>query len=98
MSLVQRVTPIEGTDREPVEADVYQQRYYGTVKSVRSVRSLRRVISYDVFPNPEDPQLVTASGGVAAYKVSTAKRIGMKVSTVRHGDDAFADSPQPRSW
>lgn len=81
MSLVQRVTSIEGTDREPVEADVNQHRY-GTVKSVRSVRSLRRVISYDVFPRPEEPQVVAPSGAVAAYKVSTAKRIGTEKDAI----------------
>lgn len=83
MSLVQRVTSTEGTDREPVEADVVHQHRYGTVKSVRSVRSLRRVISYDVFPRPEESQAVAPSGGVAAYKVSAAKRIGMREHSVR---------------
>lgn len=96
MSLVQRVTSIEGTDREPVEADVNQPRY-GTVKSVRSVRSLRRVISYDVFPNPEESQAVAPSGGVAAYKVSAAKRIGMYKHNVRSQIDASANLPQPKS-
>lgn len=92
MSLVQRVTPIEGVDREPVE-EVPQYRY-GTVKPVRSVRSLRRVISYDVFPNPDEPQVVAPSGGVAAYKVPTAKRIGMKDSHCKV--PSSANSPQRR--
>jgi hypothetical protein len=63
MSLVQRVTPIEQTDRESI---------YGTVKSVR------RVISYDVFPPPEEPLQPNQTPHlhtVPAYKVSTAKRI-----------------------
>lgn len=95
MSLVQRVTAIEGTDREPVEPDVNQHRY-GTIKSVRSVRSLRRVISYDVFPNPEESPAVAPSSGVAAYKVSAAKRIGMRKHSGGYPSDAPANLPQPR--
>lgn len=65
MSLIQRVTSIDGTDREST---------YGTVKSVR------RVISYDAFPpreEPSQPEVATQLHTVTAYKVSTAKRIGM---------------------
>jgi len=65
MSLIQRVTSIDGTDREST---------YGTVKSVR------RVISYDAFPpreEPSQPEQATQLHSVTAYKVSTAKRVGM---------------------
>lgn len=64
MSLIQRVTSIEGTDREPAPAG------YGSVKS------LRRVISYDVFPLQEDAHAIQPTGGITAYKVSTARRFG----------------------
>ena len=73
MSLVQRVTSIEGTDREPPSQ-------YGTVKSIR------RVISYDAFPpkTDEQPQHPPAQphGGVTAYKVSTARRLAQVAVTV----------------
>ena len=70
MSLIHRVTSIDGPDRELNHGG-------GTVRSVR------RVISYDAFhpvPTEDTPQqdhhahhpLKT----VTAYKVSTAKRIG----------------------
>jgi hypothetical protein len=79
MSLVQRVTPLEGTDREPVEHEPWQQRRYsyGSIKPPASVRSVRRVISYDALPRPaEESQATHPTGGVAAYKISTAKRLG----------------------
>ena len=67
MSLIQRVTSIDGQDREP---------HGGT----GTVRSVRRVISYDAFhPSEETPQQDHAHAPlhtVTAYKVSTAKRIG----------------------
>ncbi|SMR56986.1 unnamed protein product [Zymoseptoria tritici ST99CH_1E4] len=83
MSLVQRVTPIEGTDREPVEQhDAWQPRY-GTIKHSGSVRSLRRVISYDTLPKPDEESHAThPSGGVAAYKISTARRLAQVVVTI----------------
>lgn len=67
MSLIHRVTSLDGQDRE--------SNYGGTV------RSIRRVISYDAFhPGEEAPQQDHAHHPlhtVTAYKVSTAKRIGM---------------------
>lgn len=67
MSLIQRVTSIDGPDRE---------LNYGAGGTVKSVR---RVISYDAFhPTEETPQQDHAHHHtVTAYKVSTAKRIGM---------------------
>lgn len=71
MSLVQRVTSIEGTDREAPRVDDAKDLGYGTVKS------LRRVISYDVIAKPaEDSQATFPEHGITTYKVSTAKRLG----------------------
>jgi len=39
-------------------------------------RSVRRVISYDVIPKPDEPVPGEEPGGLTPYKVSTAKRIG----------------------
>ncbi|CAK4016448.1 MFS general substrate transporter [Lecanosticta acicola] len=69
MSLLQRVTSIDGHDRLPPEVDV-KQLGNGTAKS------LRRVISYDAFPKPhEDSQATAPTGGVTAYKVSVHRRL-----------------------
>jgi hypothetical protein len=65
MSLIHRVTSIDGQDRD----------YNGG-----TVKSIRRVISYDAFhPTEETPQQDHAHSPlhtVTAYKVSTAKRVG----------------------
>jgi hypothetical protein len=70
MSLIHRVTSIDGPDRELNHGG-------GTVRSVR------RVISYDAFhpvPTEDTPQQDHHAHSplktVTAYKVSTAKRIG----------------------
>lgn len=71
MSLIHRVTSIDGTDREPPQADP-KELGYGTA------RSLRRVISYDVIAAPaQDSQATHPHGHTTQYKVSTAKRLGM---------------------
>lgn len=71
MSLTQRVTSIEGHDLEPSQHGFPNDNLFGTQKS------LRRIISYDAFPQPLDTSQAThPTGGVAAYKVSTAKRLG----------------------
>ena len=89
MSLVQRVTSIEGTDREQPQLDTLftgpASGGYGTIKPNYNLRhqpshtrSLRHVISYDAFPKPEESsQATNPTGGVTAYKVSTARRVGM---------------------
>lgn len=94
MSLVQRVTSIEGTDRlEPPQLDALfangYQNGYGTLPShgLRHVpskqRSLRHVISYDALADPEEPSKATnPSGGVSQYKISTARRIAQVCFTV----------------
>ncbi|KAK4565927.1 hypothetical protein LTR86_003776 [Recurvomyces mirabilis] len=110
MSLVQRVTSIEGTDREPPRlpeewyppalspargANGYGQGYgtltngypsphlHPTLRGKSSVKSLRRVISYDALPHSQQPSQAThPQGGVAAYKVSTAKRLAQVIFTV----------------
>lgn len=40
-------------------------------------KSVRRIISYDVIPRPEEPVAGEEYGGLTPYKVSTAKRVGM---------------------
>lgn len=39
-------------------------------------KGIRRVISYDVLPNPDVPSSGEEPGGLTPYKVPTAKRIG----------------------
>lgn len=68
MSLIQRVTSIDGQDRE--------SQHGGTVRSVR------RVISYDAFHPTEDAPQQDLNHAhhplhtVTAYKVPMAKRLG----------------------
>lgn len=103
MSLVQRLTSIEGSDRQPPQLPedwllpqhTPRSNGYGTLAangyhgyppsspSLRglrpkgSARSLRRVISYDPLPGPEQPsQATNPTGGITAYKISNARRIG----------------------
>lgn len=74
MSLLSRVTSIDGHDRLPPEVDA-KQLGYGTAKS------LRRVISYDAIPRPfEDSQATAPSGGVTAYKVSVLRRLSKYIA------------------
>lgn len=61
MSLIQHVSSIEGVDREPAP-------------DVTPGKTVRRVLSYDAFPRPNEDDLQPS---VAAYKVPLAKRIGM---------------------
>lgn len=70
MSLLQRVTSIDGIDYEP-HAPPSKDLRYGSVKSVR------RVVSYDVLHEPETESYPAhPQGAVTAYKVSTAQRLG----------------------
>lgn len=39
-------------------------------------KSVRRVISYDVIPKPEEPVAGEEYGGLTPYKVPTSKRVG----------------------
>ena len=39
-------------------------------------KSVRRVISYDVIPHPDEPVAGEEPGGFTPYKVPTGKRIG----------------------
>lgn len=77
MSLLQRVTSIDGIDLETSSVHQKDQNQrYGTV------RSLRTVISYDILPQPEEDSFAThPTGGVAAYKVSEVQRLGMSHPT-----------------
>jgi hypothetical protein len=72
MSLIHRVTSIDGQDRD----------YHGG-----TVKSIRRVISYDAFhPTEEVPEDHAHSPlhTVTAYKVSTAKRVGRSPPTAAY--------------
>lgn len=105
MSLVQHVTATEGTDREPLFSDFGETGsrrgsisshhgsayHYGTIGSTKSVR---RVLSYDVFPPAQPPVVEETKGAVNAYQVSTARRIGMlhEVATV----SSCSDVSQPK--
>lgn len=118
MSLVQRVTSIEGTDRElpphfgggPPGPDNYSypnsntpfrpnfQPHYGSISNASgypgqygygggygSVKSVRRVISYDAIPKPHDLETnkaVHPTGGLSAWKVSPSRRFAQVVVTV----------------
>ncbi|PPJ50891.1 hypothetical protein CBER1_07089 [Cercospora berteroae] len=76
MSLLQRVTSIDGIDYEP-HAPPSKDLRYGSVKSVR------RVVSYDVLHEPEaEPYPARPQGAVAAYKVSTAQRLAQVIITI----------------
>lgn len=93
MSLVQRVTSIEGTDRGLPEFEPFFTQPppfigYGTLspgrpsptlrhQASRRRSSVRHVLSYDALAKPEEPSKATDPyGGVTAYKISTARRIG----------------------
>ena len=87
MSLIHRVTSIDGPDRELNHGG-------GTVRSVR------RVISYDAFhpvPTEDTSQQDHLHAHhplktVTAYKVSTEKRIGTSLG-ITGSSNTFADSP-----
>ncbi|KAK4501405.1 hypothetical protein PRZ48_007214 [Zasmidium cellare] len=76
MSLLQRVTSIDGTDLRPPEVDAKDIGH-------ATGHSLRRVISYDAIPRPaEDSQATAPTGGVTQYKVSVARRLALPVGTL----------------
>ncbi|KAM3417610.1 Protein FMP42 [Cercospora zeina] len=76
MSLLQRVTTIDGVDLEPHAPPSKDLRY-------ASVKSVRRVVSYDVLHEPEE-QFYAAHphGAVTAYKVSTALRLAQVIVAI----------------
>ncbi|EMF11883.1 MFS general substrate transporter [Sphaerulina musiva SO2202] len=80
MSLLQRVTSIDGNDLDTSSVHNYnnnKDQRYGTV------RSLRTVISYDILPQPEEDSFAThPTGGVTAYKVSEAQRLAQVIITI----------------
>lgn len=41
-------------------------------------KSVRRIISYDVLPRPEEPVSGEEYGGLTPYKVSTSRRVGKR--------------------
>ena len=96
MSLLQRVTSIEGIDRDQPQLDTLYDgsgtNGYGTLTPSYSLRhqlshqrSLRHVLSYDAIPKPEEPsQATNPTGGVTAYKVSTARRLGRQTCSLKN--------------
>lgn len=64
MSLVQHLSATDGVDRVP------EPTYPEQTKTVR------RVLSYDAFPQEPEPVEYKSEPELAPYKVSTAKRIG----------------------
>lgn len=69
MSLVQHVSALEGVDRavEPQEEETFEG-------SLEGFGSIRRKISYDLFPQPVS--VIEETSTTAPYKVSTAQRLG----------------------
>lgn len=65
MSLIQHFSPLDGIDRE---------RGAAAEEPNNNKKTVRRVLSYDVFPLPPEPEQEQAVD--AAYEVSTAKRLG----------------------
>ncbi|KAF2011000.1 MFS general substrate transporter [Aaosphaeria arxii CBS 175.79] len=95
MSLIQHVTQTEGTDREEALVDLFlpplerqitaerdAERRFSIESGFRpgSLRSVRRVISYDALKPPEE--LPIDNGGVTQYTVSKRKRIAQVIVTV----------------
>ncbi|KAL4954278.1 major facilitator superfamily domain-containing protein [Aspergillus filifer] len=75
MSLAQHVSAIEGVDRvEPPDEEAADSTYDGFGGSIR------RRISYDIFPQPVE--VIEDTSTTAPYKVSTAKRVAQVFATV----------------
>ncbi|KAB8227631.1 hypothetical protein ETB97_008438 [Aspergillus alliaceus] len=71
MSLVQRVSPIDGVDNvDAVDTE-----------SILSI-PIRREISYDVLPPPPLQELLDVKHATPAYRVSTAKRLAQVIVTL----------------
>jgi hypothetical protein len=96
MSLLQRVTSIDGTDLDPfpghnnnnnnnnstASTTAKDQKYMYGPSSINN-RSLRTVISYDILPQPEEDSFATRpTGGVTAYKVSETQRLVQVIITI----------------
>lgn len=90
MSLIQHVTQIDGTDREEALVDLFLpplERYASIERAAErrfsiesgllrpgSVKTVRRIISYDALKPPEEPPV--EYGGVTQYTVSKRMRVG----------------------
>lgn len=87
MSLVQRVSPLNGIDREPgLHGDVTNR--IGLPDSENATQ-VQHEVSFDVFPQQE---VTRDKAATPAYKVSAAKRFGKQLMdcSVIH---AFQNSP-----
>ncbi|KAL2069361.1 hypothetical protein VTL71DRAFT_15699 [Oculimacula yallundae] len=73
MSLAQHVSAIEGVDRQELQLVPSH-----TVGSIRSVRSVRRVLSYDAFPPPVED----LADHIPAYVVPSVQRTVQVAITV----------------
>ncbi|PYH47176.1 putative MFS transporter [Aspergillus saccharolyticus JOP 1030-1] len=80
MSLVQHVSAIEGADREPEPYD--DSTITTAVTSEQHYGSIRRKISYDIFPPPQPAIEEELHSGTPAYKVPTAKRLAQVAVTI----------------
>lgn len=73
MSLIQHVSAAEGVDRE-IDEDI-------DVASLILTKTLSHRISYDLLPlHSQHVPIPDKLNGVAAYEVSTAKRLGESVN------------------
>ncbi|OJJ06770.1 hypothetical protein ASPVEDRAFT_46121 [Aspergillus versicolor CBS 583.65] len=75
MSLVQHVSALEGVDRavEPEEEETFDVSHEG-------YGSIRRKISYDLFPQPVS--VIEETSTTAPYKVPTAQRLAQVLATI----------------
>ncbi|KAF1950039.1 MFS general substrate transporter [Byssothecium circinans] len=94
MSLVQRVSNFEGTDREEALVDLFlppleratsnghasERRLSSESGGWAGNRSLRRAVSYDALKPAEDT--LDEDGGVTPYKVSARRRIAQVATTI----------------
>ncbi|KAI9044296.1 putative MFS transporter [Aspergillus affinis] len=78
MSLVQHVSAIDGVDREPEPDDDTTDTT--VTANLDGLASIRRKISYDVFPPPA-PE-IDDKHATAAYKVSDIRRLAQVIVTV----------------
>ncbi|KAH7109831.1 MFS transporter-like protein Fmp42 [Dendryphion nanum] len=95
MSLIQHVTQIDGTDREEALVDLFLpplERYASIERTAErrfsiesglhpgSVRTVRRIISYDALKPPEEVPVET--GGIIQYTVPKRMRVAQVIATV----------------
>jgi len=86
-------------DRQHSRQDAAERRYSleSAISSAGFLsapgKSIRRVISYDVIPKPDEPSAGEEPGGLTPYKVPTGKRIGKSSALEYHPDFAHLTCP-----